>query len=410
MNLANYIFYILLFVGFFLPTNSNMYIPLPGVLLKVNELAFLLLPVINLFCKSNIAKHKIDNKLRKNIFFILITVLITEFVLKPFLFGQSVGDSFKSFRIGLPLFASLLILYQGIRVNVRTFWKVLLFAIGISVLLSVLSIFIYLPIYYKADEENVLNMLQGRIVNSNGSFGIIGLYLLFADKEKWYNEGKLVKIVSVLSVIALILTFNRTYLALLALELLYLTYKSFSLNTLKRLVVLTTMFLAVISYSYYNFGMIRRQMDKRILSIINSEVSIHESTIKGNRDMIYEGIRLRIDENYWLIGLPYKIPIFIRPSMYGKESQELRKTDTSIINVLLRYGVIPLILITLVFNLLIKRDKNYGFKTVFIIYLLASLNTDSLVGQNAIFFLILFFIIRNSFINEKNSFYSQNRS
>ena len=65
-SLFNRIFYVILFIGFFLPTNSNFYLPLPGVLLSINEFAFILLPIINLFCysqeQSNNQKQSVKKK------------------------------------------------------------------------------------------------------------------------------------------------------------------------------------------------------------------------------------------------------------------------------------------------------------------------------------------------------------
>jgi hypothetical protein len=110
MNLANLIFYLLIIVGFFLPTNSNMYIPLPGILLKVNELAFLLLPLVNLFCSSTEEKIEIENRVLKYAVLYLVFVFITEFLFKPFVYHQSISDSFKAFRLGIPLYCSLLLL------------------------------------------------------------------------------------------------------------------------------------------------------------------------------------------------------------------------------------------------------------------------------------------------------------
>src|SRR5699024_528130 len=124
-------------------------------------------------------------------------------------------------------------------------------------------------------------------------------------KDKWYNQGRLVKTVSILSVIALIITFNRTYLALLLLEFLYLTYKTFSRRTFAKILFYSIVFFGIAFYSYNNFDIVQRQIDNRILSIVFQETSLVESTINDNRDQIYEGIERRIDEGYWIIGLPY---------------------------------------------------------------------------------------------------------
>lgn len=397
MNLANFIFYILLFIGFFLPTNSNMYIPLPGVLLKVNELAFLLLPIVNLFCTSKNIRYKLDRKVFKYIILYLFIVFITEFLFKPIVFNQSFGDSFKAFRLGLPLYSSLLLLLFGIKADIRIVWKVLLYAIGCSVILSLLSLYISLPIYYNMEDEDILAVFQGRIMNSNAAFGIIGLYLLFTDKNKWYNRGKLVKYVSILSIIALLLAFNRTYLALLVLEFIYLSYKTFSLRTFYKILLYPLLFMGITFFAYNSFDAVQRQIDKRILSIVYSETTIAESTIEDNRDFIYEGIENRFKEGYWIIGLPYDVPIFEGYSA-RRGDYKASKTDVSFVNIILRYGALPFVFF--IFLLLRLNKMKYVPFIILLVYVLASLNLDALFNHNSIFFLIILSFIYS--MNIKN--------
>jgi hypothetical protein len=390
MNLANLIFYLLIVVGFFLPTNSNMYIPLPGILLKVNELAFLLLPVVNLFCSSNEEKIEIESNVSKYAILYLVFVFITEFLFKPFVYHQSIADSFKAFRLGIPLYSSLLLLSYGVKANIRTVWQVLLICIGISVILSITAIFVNLPIFYNVDGDTVVGAYRGRIGNANASFAIVGLYLLLGDDNKWYNQGKLVKYVSILSVISLVLTFNRTYLAVLVIEFLYLAFKTFSLKTIFKTIKFALVITVVIYYSYNSFDGIKHQIDKRILSIVYQETDIAEATIENNRDVIYEGIQERLEEGHWFIGLPYSTPVLLY-YIKGKETQTLTKTDISFVNVLLRYGLIPLIFF-LGFLLNVYKYK-YVPTIILFCYILASLNIDALFNQNSVFFLILFIIV-----------------
>ena len=409
MKLANLLFYFLLFVGFFLPTNGNMYIPLPGVYLKVNELAFILLPIVNLFCTSKNKRFRLDRKLAKYIVLYLIVVFITEFLFKPIAFDQSFGDSFKSFRLGLPLYSSLVLIYSGIRADIKVVWKILLVAVGISVILSIISVFVSLPIYYNVEEEDLLNVFQGRILNSNAPFGIIGLYLIFADKNKWYNQGKLVLYISILSIIALIISFNRTYLFLIVLEFLYLSYITFSKKTFYKIILYPVFSFMLLFYGYNNVDIVQRQIDKRILSILFQETSLAESTIDGNRDVIYAAMATRIEEGYWLIGMPYNIPIYIKDGNYERNDIAMKITDTSFVNILLNYGFFPLILFLLIYHRLYKIVPSKIYKFLLILFLLASLNIDSLMRHNSIFFLIILFIIINRNPNAKSSFYSQNR-
>ena len=222
-SLFNRIFYIILFIGFFLPTNSNFYLPLPGVLLSINHFAFLLLPIINLFCYSQNNTIVKNPRLKRNIVLLILVIVFTEVVVKNLMYGQSFGGAFKTIRIGLPLFSSLILIVQGIRADIRIVWKTLLVAISASVIISVLSLVIDLPIYHGLESgADVLKETSGRLGNSNQHFGLIGMYLLIQDTNNWYSRGKLVKITAILSVFALILSFNRTLLALLFLETIYL--------------------------------------------------------------------------------------------------------------------------------------------------------------------------------------------
>ncbi|AKP52435.1 hypothetical protein [Cyclobacterium amurskyense] len=406
MIFFNYLFYLIIFLGFFIPTNSNFYIPLPGVLLKFNELAFLLLPLFNLLSYSTNKAINRNKQLKIFILFFVLIIFFVEFIIKSVAFQQSFGDSFKSIRIGLPLISSLVILYSGLNANVRIIWKLFLISIGFSIIISIVSLVIPLPIYYGLEEGiDVLSSTRGRLVNSNASFGVIGLYLLFKGKGLWYNSSKLVTFVSILSVIALIMTFNRTYLTILVLEFCYLSYKTFSKKNFLKIVLFPILFFISGLIAYNSSDIIQNQIDRRILSIVFQETSLTESTIENNRDVIYEGINNNISQGYWLFGLPLEIPIFT--TVRGNVYMELAITDTSIVNVVLRFGVFPLILLILIFFKLYKLDFNNCFQVTFFFFLIASLNVDSLFGQNSIFFLLLMFIITNFYFNE-NSIHSKN--
>src|SRR5690606_14189874 len=167
------------------PTNSSYYLPLPGILLGINELAFLLLPIVNVFCFSKNRSIFHDRNLKVYVFWFLSVVIFTEFVVKYFAFGQSFSDAFKTIRVGLPLISSLVILSTGIKADVRLVWKTMLITIGLSIIISLVSLVIPLPIYHNLEEgTDALTMNMGRIANANASFGVVGLYLLFRDKGK----------------------------------------------------------------------------------------------------------------------------------------------------------------------------------------------------------------------------------
>lgn len=401
----NYLFYIILFLGFVLPTNGSYFLPFPGILLSLNEIAFLLLPVVNIFCFSKNRNVVKNIQIRELILAFLFVILFTEVVVKYVAFNQSLGNAFKSIRIAFPLLSSLVLVYFGIRADITKVWNVLLIAVGCSVVISLLSLVINLPIYYNQEEGvDVLTRARGRIGNSNASFGVIGLYLLFKDHGKWYNNSKLVKYVSVLSVVALILSFNRTYLVILTLEFLILAFTTFSKRTLRMTFFIPLLFLCIGFTAYTASDAIKAQVDRRILSIIFQETTVVESTVEGNRDIIYDGVMDRIEEGYWVVGLPYTVGIFSYTNFLLGDV-EAAKTDVSFVNVLLRFGCVPFFLFCAILKCLVKRLR---FQVLVVsLYVLASLNIDSLVNHNSIFFLVVFGLVYNYTSNAKSPYYNK---
>ncbi|MEP0133083.1 hypothetical protein [Eudoraea sp.] len=315
-----------------------------------------------------------------------IVLVFTEVVVKNVIYGQSIGEAFKAVRIGLTLFSSLILITQGIRADIRIVWKTLLMAISVSAILSFVSL---------AIDPNILVEQGGRAGTANAYFGVIGLYLLIEDKNKWYNQGKLVKITAVLSLIGLLLGFNRTYLALLFYEGVYLTFRRFSIKKFFKILFFVGIFLGMLFYVYKTNDIIGRQVDKRILSIVLGEADLKENTVENNRDLIYDNIEARINENHWVLGLPYKKPVFSR---YNLENEYIAytKTDTSFINILLRYGFLVLLLFFNVLYLMYR--KKYFIPIIFWVFFFASFNTDSLLAQNSVFFLFIFsFVLLSSY-------------
>jgi hypothetical protein len=401
-NVFNFIFYLFLIIGFILPSNSSFYISSFGILLKYNELAFLSLPFINLLCYSKYQLQPPPLQLKKYIFYLISIILISELLLKGILFEQSFFESFQSLRICFPLLSSLILIYQGIRVNYFIFWKVFLLCITVSIIISFFSIFIFLPIYFEInDSNNILELLGGRLSNDNSSFGIIGFYLLFQENKKWYNDGYLVKITSILSIFSLIFTFNRTYIFLLFISLIYVILNIKKINQLFKILIFLFLSFFFLFKIYSSSNVIKVQVDRRIISIVNGSNSLNKNAIKNNRDIIYKGVVNEISNGYWLFGMPFKRPIFYW-SRFG-----MKVTDTSVFTFILRYGIIPFLLLFSIFYQLYLNKKLIMFRYIFFIYLIASLNVDSLVRQNSIFFLsIIFLVDYNRQINniEKHSF------
>ncbi|RKE45390.1 hypothetical protein [Sphingobacterium detergens] len=394
--MIKYLFLFILFVSFCLPTNTSFYIELPGIQLKYSELGFLLLPILNLLCKGENQQVANLKSFNINIAVLLSIVLINEFVIKYVVFSQSPSDAFKSIRIGLPLFSSFILLKTGFNIDIKLVWKTLCMAVLVSISLSFISVFFPLPIFTKLENEDVLLYSGGRIMNSNAAFGFIGLYFSFNKKGEWFNSGKFYNSVYLLSIISLLATFNRTYLALFVLATIYLVVSNNLLKMTPKIIFLSLVIIIIFSTIYNSFEIVRLQIDRRILSILISDQSIYESAISNNREFIYDGIRDKLAQFHWVIGLPYDMPIFIRPAMFGLDATNMKTTDTSFVNIILRFGIIPLFLIIKSYIILFRRDIGGIFRFLFLIFLLACWNIDCLLQHNSVFFLVLVFFMTNN--------------
>ena len=69
----------------------------------------------------------------------------------------------------------------------------------------------------------------------------------------------------------------------------------------------------------------RRQIDNRVFSIVAGEESIAESTIEDNREVIYTAVREKLESGYFVVGLPYKIPIFTWSARWSFEDDRHRQ-------------------------------------------------------------------------------------
>ncbi len=400
MKIANYIFYFILFLGFFLPSNGDFYISFSVGLLSVREFAFLLLPVVNLFCWSNRGVCIADRKSKILIALFLIVILVTE-LFKHLYYDEGIVNAIKTTRMGLPLFSSLLLVYSGIRADIEKVWQILLYAISVSAVLTLITPFVFLPIYPSFEGQNILEALYGRLMNSNNTFGFIGIYLLFRDKGRWYNKGWLPIITALLSIASLIMSFNRTYLALMVLAYIHLVFTEFSVRKIIKILSLPIIVIGMFSAAYNNSEAIKNQVDQRIFDIVLGSTLLSESVYENNRDVIFDGVSNRIFQGYWLFGLSYDTPFHIVYNASKNEYFGLPSIDTSVLNILLRYGIVPLILFIMIFYRLCSRSKPGVFIFSLSIYTLASLNTDAFFKDNSIFFLLAIYVIQNYYPKSK---------
>lgn len=384
-KISNFFFYIVLFIGFTLPNNYNYYLNLWGVSFQFREIAYLTLPFINIFCSSN-RSFKNNDALFKTLWLFFFTILLITEVIKTFYYGDPLVNAFNTIRISLPFLSTMLLLSMGIKANIKVTWLVLNLAILVSAIITILSPFFNFSFLFDTSMyENVLEVLEGRLINDNASFGILGIYILSIKKKVWFNTF-LFKIIAIFSIVILLLTFTRTYLALMVLAFIYCNFRGlFSLNGLKKIITYFIFMLSIVIIAYNSFELIKNQLDYRILSIINNEVSLSESVYEDVREIIFKGVVEKLSNGYWIFGLPLSIPIFYWPRFDGLEG--MANTDTTFINVLLRFGLIPLILFLLIiFRLKTISINKQVYKYLLVFYGLASLNMDALMIHNSIFF------------------------
>jgi hypothetical protein len=190
-------------------------------------------------------------------------------------------------------------------------------------------------------------------------------------------------------------------LALLLLEVIYLLWNNFNLKKSLKIIYYGIGILTIFFGAYLNNEIIRNQIDKRIFSIIKGEESLSENTIENNREVIFFGVKEKLESGYFVIGLPFKVPIFTWPSRYSSEEErDMSVTDTTVVTILLRYGIIPLILAWIIFRQIYFLSNNIFFKTTLILFLIASINVDTLLRLNSILFLAFIFLVTKSRIYE----------
>lgn len=379
MKIFNLLFYSTVFVSFVLPNNADFFVDIFGMQLQIREIGFIFLPIFNILSYPD-NQTMSSRYLKLLLLSFLVSVFFSE-ILKIIIFNQSIGNIIKEIRIGLPLFSSILLLLFNLNVNIFVVWKILLITIFISGMISILSIFIDLPIYSEIDSTDLLSNSGGRFINANSSIGFIGIYLLINKNKKLFSPS----FILFSFVLILLSTFSRTYLIILALVLLYYLFSKKFIKIISTLIISA---LALI-LSYTSSEQIQNQVNRRILSLLLAQSDLSSSVYENNREIIIDGAIARINEGYWLIGMPYNIPIFIWDKN-NIENSAMSVTDTSIINVILRYGIIPLLFLMIVYVYMYYNNLHI-YKYFFLCLFLISFNADTLFRQNSIFFLIIIY-------------------
>lgn len=393
----DHLLYIITFIVFTVPNNSSFLIDVGFGKFPLNHIFFMILPFVNKLCTKTNMHLRVDAITKNLILLLFFAVLVNEFVLKMIVYDVTIYESTKSIQVAIPFFSVMILIYQGLNVNAVNLLKVVLTASFISSALSAISIYANIGFY---DNDAMISAGEFRFANSNSSLGVVAIFLLVTDKfavmtSKW-------KYISLISIVTLVLGFNRIYIVTLIPILGIYIYISGN----KRIASMTAVFLVLIcimlTFLYKSSDAVSYQIDNRFFDFIDGESSITDPGSIGGRSFIYSQIAERFDEGHWIMGLPYSKPIFIMNDVYGDEYRA-SSTDMSIVNILLRYGTFSLMIIAIIFYRLFFEKQSGFLRCVAITYLLASLNSDTLLQQNSIFFLIVALYISRHVIAIRNS-------
>lgn len=400
-----YLFGFLLALAFLPPDYRFLYLPsFGGIIFSAKEISLMALPVVYYFFYPDRKLHVISPGLRQLIFLFFGAIVLAEF-LKMGFYRQSVGDIAKSVRVGIPLFSGLLILVQGVKLNPKWCVSVFLSILALSMLLTPIMPFLGLDGVYRdlGDAEIELEVLKrGRIFNQNFPFALIGVAALFVCR-KWGAGDRaerrlyhLVVALSCLSVLVAVLSFNRTFLAGMALVGVICSIRYFQASRLVKggLIVLIAIGPAL---AFYNTSEeVQRQVDTRILEVLEDRDVFLERIYYQNRAQMYEYYWGDLKQ-FWSLGLPgYRHPWV---TSEGTSS----KTDISLYNIWIKYGLGALVVFVVFWAKFYRSARNWlgriqsdsiaggllrAVVVAFPVYLLASLNMDVLVHHNAGFYIL----------------------
>ncbi len=397
-----YIFNLLLFLIFVLPDWDLGSFQLGPVITDIREVSLVLLPIVYFFYPSqNKSSLRLATKYWILAFFILLVG--TELV-KKMHYGISLFDTIKNLRIGVPVFSGLLVLLQGKKVNPEFCLKTILVAIIISCVLTPLFVLLGIePANFTLEDRQlqVQYLEQGRLINDNYEFGLIGIALLYlVPKVHTYKTGlkRLLLIASVFSLIIMVLFFNRTLLTATFLLGLILFFKNFSLKTLAYITGAVVLIAVIGGYFYQTNAEVREQVQDRILIVFQEEGGLAESVYYDNRDKLYAEYLDQLGD-HWLLGIPGGDVLIDTGNVMSS------KSDISFFNVWIRYGIVAEIVFIIIFiavcldhkkklEYLPRGSLSYQIGRAVMLtiplFVLVSFNVDVLVGHNAILFLLLF--------------------
>ncbi|AQX12437.1 hypothetical protein BAX94_02190 [Elizabethkingia meningoseptica] len=319
---------------------------------------------------------------------ILLYCLLNEIILKPIFYPSLDGSLFYSMRMGLPFFAVLTFFIFGYNFDIKQTWRTICLAVAFSGVLSILSLYFYIP-FLVSDDELMQLGTTGRIFNDNSNIGLIMFFILLYCKETWLFNGIINKIGVLMGCMLLILSFNRTMLFCVFLLFIFnLFSKKITYKKIINYFFIICLCGIVFIFLYNTFPAIKNQIDSRILYLFLDSIQSNDRLIESNRDFIYEGIQKAINDGYWVLGMPYSVPVFynIFSNTY------VNFTDISIINILLRFGIICLLLVVSLFKRMYQMLTRNG-KVLLFLYFIASANIDLFFRHITVLFIFVFWLI-----------------
>lgn len=390
----------LLFAAFCLPDANLMLFSVGGIFITLKEVVLILF--ILFYWLLPLHCHVVDFRTRNLIRLFLFCIVFNE-LLKVLVYDQSLFNAIKSLRTGLPLISAMVILLAGVRLPPLMAVKVLCWSLMTSFLLTGVFYILRLEFQYvTASGVETFSSLQqsGRFFNQNFEFSILGLTFLLFEWPKLKKPEKSVyrflASTSILALIAAALAFNRTvYIGILIIVAVSL-FKRNSASALIRATAICVSLLSILYYLYHTNPAISRQIDKRIVSVIEGgQQHLAANVLENNRDVLYEQYLENV-KVFWALGIPMEKPLSITFDRKTLERRALGTSDIGLLNIWMRYGLLSLIFFIMIFyysfvthkTLIIGSGWNV-IKYSAIVFFILSFNIDTLVKHNAIILLSL---------------------
>ena len=410
MNLLNRlfpgIFLFLLFLATCWPNKSLGAIELGSAVFYVSELAMLFMPCVYVFCPTQ-SGMRLSPRLRKSIIIFFVAIFLVGLAKVAFM-GERPLAFIRDLRHILPLLSGLALLYMGMRIRPKLVWTVLLIALSCSYVSSFLFFVLDIdPIFIstKEGELEVAGSVRGRMVNVNSALSVIALGVLVV----WKSDGVSQKVSMSVLVVCLmclgtsILTFNRTLMFAYPVALFVFLFFHFDFRKAASLIIAIIFTAGAATYFYSSNDTVRRQVDKRILSIQYGLGAVLESGYYGTRDVMYEEYKGMI-KDYWFLGTPYHVPKSFKKTKEGILAPVF-VTDISLMTIMLKFGIVGLFSFVWLLWAIFREGldiRRYllafhpsarvmvnAFLFSLVVYLPISLNSDVLTRQAPIFYLCI---------------------